>query len=160
MFLSFKILLGKLWGIICQYFVWNWTCCDGTTLLSAHIYKSWKVPKTKGFVASMLYLWTHLPAMTLSERTVGTTRSIRLTPGNNQPAKWKSVKYTNEIDEILETRNPCYHIEAESKWTTIRRRHFQLYFFNENVWISFKLSLKFIPKGPINNIQALVQKMD
>ena len=32
-------------------------------------------------------------------------------------------------------------------------------FFNENVWISIKISLKFVPKGPINNIPALVKIM-
>ena len=32
-------------------------------------------------------------------------------------------------------------------------------FLNENVRISIKISLKFIPKGPINNISALVQIM-
>ena len=32
-------------------------------------------------------------------------------------------------------------------------------FLNENVWISIKVSLKFIPKCPINNIPALVQIM-
>ena len=32
-------------------------------------------------------------------------------------------------------------------------------FFNENVWISIKISLKFVPKGPINNIPSLVQIM-
>ena len=32
-------------------------------------------------------------------------------------------------------------------------------FSNENVWILIKISLKFVPKGPINNIPALVQKM-
>ena len=32
-------------------------------------------------------------------------------------------------------------------------------FFNENVWISIKISLKFVPKGPINTISALVQMM-
>ena len=32
-------------------------------------------------------------------------------------------------------------------------------FFNENVWISIKISLKFVPKGLINNIPALVQIM-
>ena len=31
--------------------------------------------------------------------------------------------------------------------------------FNENVWISIKISLKFVPKCPINNIPALVQIM-
>ena len=30
---------------------------------------------------------------------------------------------------------------------------------NENVWIPIKISLKFVPKGPINNIPALVQIM-
>ena len=30
-------------------------------------------------------------------------------------------------------------------------------FLNENVWIPIKISLKFVPKGPINNILALVQ---
>ena len=32
-------------------------------------------------------------------------------------------------------------------------------FLNENVWIPIKISLKFVPKGPINNIPALVQIM-
>ena len=31
--------------------------------------------------------------------------------------------------------------------------------FNENVWISIEVSLKFVPKGPINNIPTLVQIM-
>ena len=33
------------------------------------------------------------------------------------------------------------------------------YFLNENVWILIKISLKFVPTGPINNIPALVQIM-
>ena len=28
---------------------------------------------------------------------------------------------------------------------------------NENVWISIEISLKFVPKGPIHDIPALVQ---
>ena len=36
---------------------------------------------------------------------------------------------------------------------------FKWIFLNENVWISNKISLKFVPKVPINNIQALVQIM-
>ena len=51
---------------------------------------------------------------------------------------------------------------------TLRRRQngrhfaddiFKCIFFNENVWILIKISLKFVPKGPINNIPALVQIM-
>ena len=36
---------------------------------------------------------------------------------------------------------------------------FKRIFVNENVKISIKISLKFVPKGPINNIPALVQIM-
>ena len=36
---------------------------------------------------------------------------------------------------------------------------FKCIFLNENVWISIKNSLKFVPKGPIDNIPALVQIM-
>ena len=44
------------------------------------------------------------------------------------------------------------------------RRHFtddvfKCNFSNENVWISIKSSLKFVPQGPVNNIPALVQVM-
>ena len=44
------------------------------------------------------------------------------------------------------------------------RRHFaddifKRIFLNENVWIPIKISLKFVPKGPINYIPALVQIM-
>ena len=36
---------------------------------------------------------------------------------------------------------------------------FKCIFLNENVWIPIKISLGFVPKGPINNIPALVQIM-
>ena len=36
---------------------------------------------------------------------------------------------------------------------------FKCIFLNENVWIAIKISLNFIPKGPINSISALVQIM-
>ena len=36
---------------------------------------------------------------------------------------------------------------------------FKYIFFNENVWISIKISLRFVPKGSINNIPTLVQIM-
>ena len=36
---------------------------------------------------------------------------------------------------------------------------FKCIFLNENVWISIKISLKFVSKGPINNIPALVHVM-
>ena len=36
---------------------------------------------------------------------------------------------------------------------------FKCIFLNENVWILLKILLKFVPKGPINNIPSLVQIM-
>ena len=36
---------------------------------------------------------------------------------------------------------------------------FRCIFVNESVWISLKISLKFVPKVPINNIEALVEIM-
>ena len=36
---------------------------------------------------------------------------------------------------------------------------FKCIFLNENVWIPIKISLKFVPKGPMNNIPSLVQIM-
>ena len=36
---------------------------------------------------------------------------------------------------------------------------FKCIFLNENVWFSISISLKFVPKGTINNIPALVQIM-
>ena len=36
---------------------------------------------------------------------------------------------------------------------------FKCIFLNENVWIPIKISLKFVPRGPINYIPALVQIM-
>ena len=36
---------------------------------------------------------------------------------------------------------------------------FKCIFLNENTWIYIKISLKFVPKSPINNIPALVQIM-
>ena len=36
---------------------------------------------------------------------------------------------------------------------------FKCIFLNENVWIPTKISLKFVPRGPINDISVLVQIM-
>ena len=54
---------------------------------------------------------------------------------------------------------PTTHIEAETKWPSISWRHFKCICVNENVWISFNISLKFVPWGPINDFPALVEIM-
>ena len=60
------------------------------------------------------------------------------------------------------------HTCMEKPFNTLRPRQnghhladdiFKCIFLNENVWIPVKISLKYVPKGPINNIPALVQIM-
>ena len=58
----------------------------------------------------------------------------------------------------------CAHIGLNTLRPGQNGRHFadevfKRIFLNENVWISLKISLKFVPKVPINNIPAFVQIM-
>ena len=61
-----------------------------------------------------------------------------------------------------------HDIHVTSQFNTLRPRQngrhfaddiFKCIFLNENVWIPIKISLKFVPKGQINKIPALVQIM-
>ena len=45
---------------------------------------------------------------------------------------------------------------GRQKMDAISQTTFSSAFFNDNVWIPVKISLEFVPKGPINNILALV----
>ena len=51
------------------------------------------------------------------------------------------------------------HNETDAEWPPFRRRHFKTHFLNENIRISIAMSLRFVPRGPINNIPASVQIM-
>ena len=60
------------------------------------------------------------------------------------------------------SKSDCYCIDALKPRQN--GRHFpddifKCDFLNKNIWISIKISLEFVPKGPINNIPALVQIM-
>ena len=52
------------------------------------------------------------------------------------------------INSIRPGQNGCHFADT-----------FKRFFQGENVWISIKISLKFVPKAPINNIPSLVQIM-
>ena len=43
-----------------------------------------------------------------------------------------------------------------TKWPPFHRQHFQMHFHNEKFCIPIQISLKFVPKGPIDNNPALV----
>ena len=49
--------------------------------------------------------------------------------------------------------------EAETKWPPFAGRHFQMHFREWKSMKSIKISLKFVPKGPIRTIPALFQIM-
>ena len=68
----------------------------------------------------------------------------------------------------IRTQVLCFHMSCQAMIDSLRLRWnrlrfaddiFKWIFLNENVWISIKISLKFVPLGPINNIPALVQIM-
>ena len=69
------------------------------------------------------------------------------------------VPYCDWSDTEITTYISAQHIEAETKWPPFSGRHFQIHFRKENVWMSIQMSLKFLPKVPINNIPALFQIM-
>ena len=53
------------------------------------------------------------------------------------------------VNTLRPRQNGCHFPDDILEWI----------FLNENVWISIEISLKFVPKGQINNIPALVQIM-
>ena len=74
-------------------------------------------------------------------------------------------------DKMLLTGGSCglsyiNNFEFNMNFNTLRPRQngrhfpddiFKCIFLNENAWIPIKISLKFVPKGPINKIPSLVQ---
>ena len=75
------------------------------------------------------------------------------------PNRLHTIAWTNG-DPVLLTRAPCVKtLRARQNGRHFPDNIFKCIFLNENVWISFKIPLKFVLKGPINNIPALVQIM-
>ena len=81
-------------------------------------------------------------------------------PINNIPALVQTVAWRRSGDKLSSEAMMVRFLN------TLRPRQdgrhfpddiFKCIFLNENVLISIKISLKFVPKGPINNIPALVQ---
>ena len=66
---------------------------------------------------------------------------------------WWVEHISINIWSIINTLRPRQNVRRFAEDT------FKRIFLNENVWKSIKISLKFVPKVPINNIPALVQIM-
>ena len=93
-------------------------------------------------------------------------------PQKNRKGTLYNVKNILPDNKVCWDHHPCesnylpHRIDVRINTLRPRQngRHFaddifKCIFLNENVWILIKISLKFVPKGPINNIPALVQIM-
>ena len=72
---------------------------------------------------------------------------------------WRVDHYINYFQLIIPLW--CHMVSDNTLRPRQNGRHFtdaifKCIFFNENVWILNEISLKFVPKGPIDNIPALV----
>ena len=84
---------------------------------------------------------------------------------------WLSIQEKFQIDLFCYDLNIWYmgcNCKFRNVFNSLRPRQnerhfaddiFKCIFLNENVWIPIKISLKFVPQGPINKFTALVQIM-
>ena len=92
--------------------------------------------------ASVCYMILDKPATKLGQ-------GITITPQWNSGIS--SLTYTHSLQRQLNSLKP------RQSGRHFADDIFKCIFLNENVWILIKISLKFVPKGLINNIPALVQ---
>ena len=68
---------------------------------------------------------------------------------------WRWLKKVSQVD----VTDPLNSLRPRQNRRRFADETFKRSFLNENVRIAIKISLKFVPKGPINNNPALVQIM-
>ena len=131
-----------------------------TTYIHILIYDSFSTCGVRGVVVStravVLRVW--IVQMPDSPVIIVTFVSMIMTITDQSILPWPydatlTVRSRALTSGLPETRGPLKN-----------GRHFaddilKCIFLNENVWIPIKISPKFVPKGPINNIPALVQIM-
>ena len=76
-----------------------------------------------------------------------------------QPQCGNSFVIYVRILRVSHTITYLKYINTLRPWRRFPDDICKYFFLTENVWISINISLKFVPKGQINNIPALVQIM-
>ena len=110
--------------------------------------------------------WTVSSHRTLSPRK-GEPNNSKENEGftTSWPLRWN--RFLKRWPFNIEGSSP-YQATKLTKFITLRPRQngrhfpddiFKWIFLNENVWISINISLKVVPRAPINNIPTLVQVM-
>ena len=106
------------------------------------------------------YLDTNLPKI-IPEAPVDNKEALVQLMAWHQTAGKPFIIWTDNDPLHYDITGPqgVNNIEAETNGRHLADNIFKCIFLNENVWIPIKISLKFVPKGLINNIPALVQIM-
>ena len=75
------------------------------------------------------------------------------------PQVERTSAHSDVIKELHDVWDDIYTLRPRQNGRHFADDIFKRIFLNENIWIPIKISLKFVPKGSINNIPALVQIM-
>ena len=87
---------------------------------------------------------------------VSTSGSFEKFTVNQAPADRPEFYLQMEAKPMIEIVFKLTHWGRGKMAVTLADNTFKCKFVNENIWISIKVSLKCVPKGPINNMPALV----
>ena len=127
---------------------WNWIIlqCSGGILLLYPVFSWWWISMTAISAVLILCVKNHQNSLSLIK--IHSDQDI-----DKWLYAWFHMWCNHSSMPIINTLRP-----------RLNGRHFvddvlKCIFLNENVWILLKISLEFVPKGPINNIPSLVQVM-
>ena len=159
------IFYGHHWVYLNNPFFFNLGLCTACWARFMCHHEMWPTSVTHPFLSIDLYALLEENITTQIANFMGPTRGP---PGSCRPqmgpmlAPWillseqpllgtlyPGTPLLNVVNSLRPRRNGRYNADDI----------FKCIFLKENVWIPTKISLKFVPKGPINNIPALVQIM-
>ena len=123
-------------GFFCQYMLTRWGGHSSDNRRPQH-----QADNHNADIAPLLHVRTS---------AASTVIPIKRSPGGSAGRGGTRARFTNVVWDLntLRPRQDGRHFPDDI---------FKCIFLNENVWISIKISLKFVPKGPINIIPVLFQ---
>ena len=113
-------------------------------------------PDSPGMIELMVvfcFRWclTAWPCWFVQSILIASSTSSNYIPSASWSASCIYVRYA-ELDSHQVSLNT---LGLRKKWPLFSRQHFQMHFFNENVWILIQISLSFVPNGSVNNIPIM-----
>ena len=116
-----------------------------------HSYSHWNYFRLhSGYYEWCIYIWNHMLMMDKFGWYWNVLKHLIISVNcMSGQALQGSINIYFAFNTLRQRQNGCYFPDDI----------FKCIFLNENVWIAIKISLKFVPKGPISNIAALVEIM-